>query len=102
MQDQEHANRPIRNPPRIVEHHCEDDQVSQTDRCDCSGDDVAIETPGWIERMLEVLLLSDAVGVVTGKVVFDSPDARSPWVVGGGEGTLDIDATMGAVRVMAD
>jgi hypothetical protein len=37
-----------------------------------------------------------------GKVVFDSPDARSPWVVGGGEGTLDIDATMGAVRVMAD
>jgi hypothetical protein len=37
-----------------------------------------------------------------GKVVFDRRDTRSPWVIGGGEGTLDIDATMGSVRVTAD
>jgi hypothetical protein len=37
-----------------------------------------------------------------GKVVFDSADSRAPWVVGGGDGTLDIDATMGSVRVTAD
>jgi hypothetical protein len=36
-----------------------------------------------------------------GKVVFDG-DARSPWVVGNGEGTLDISGTMGSVRVSAD
>ena len=37
-----------------------------------------------------------------GKVVFDDGDPRQPWVVGGGEASLDIDATMGAVRVTAD
>jgi hypothetical protein len=39
-----------------------------------------------------------------GKVVFDHEDARSgvPWVIGNGEATLDIDATMGSVRVTAD
>jgi GT2 family glycosyltransferase len=35
-------------------------------------DDVTVETPGWVERMLDLMLLDDAVGVVTGKVVFDS------------------------------
>ena len=33
--------------------------------------DATVETPGWVERMLELLLLDDRVGVVTGKVVFD-------------------------------
>jgi ferric-dicitrate binding protein FerR (iron transport regulator) len=37
-----------------------------------------------------------------GKVRFDSGDARSPWVIGAGEGTLDIDGTMGSVGVSAD
>jgi hypothetical protein len=37
-----------------------------------------------------------------GKVAFDDADPRQPWVIGGGEATLDIDTTMGAVRVMAD
>jgi hypothetical protein len=37
-----------------------------------------------------------------GKVVFDDGDPRQPWVVGAGQGTLDIDATMGAVRVSAE
>ncbi len=36
-----------------------------------------------------------------GRVSFDS-DSRSPWVIGGGDGTLDIDATMGSVRVTTD
>lgn len=36
-----------------------------------------------------------------GKVVFDG-DARSPWTVGDGEGTLDISGTMGSVRVSAE
>jgi GT2 family glycosyltransferase len=35
-------------------------------------DDVTIETPGWIERMLELMGIDSGVGVVTGKVVFDS------------------------------
>ena len=34
--------------------------------------DASIETPGWIERMLPLLLLDERVGVVTAKVVFDS------------------------------
>jgi len=37
-----------------------------------------------------------------GKVRFDPGDSRSPWVVGDGEGTLDIDATMGSVVVTAE
>jgi hypothetical protein len=37
-----------------------------------------------------------------GKVVFNSADARMPWVVGGGEGTLEIESTMGSVKVKAD
>jgi GT2 family glycosyltransferase len=35
-------------------------------------DDVTVETPGWIERMLEFILLDDLVGVVTAKVIFES------------------------------
>ncbi len=37
-----------------------------------------------------------------GKVVVGRGDARTPVTIGGGEGTLDIDGTMGAVRVTAD
>lgn len=37
-----------------------------------------------------------------GKVVFDHDEARAPWVVGSGDATLDIDTTMGTVRVTAD
>jgi hypothetical protein len=36
-----------------------------------------------------------------GKVSFDG-DARSPWIVGGGEATLDVAATLGSVRVSAE
>lgn len=36
-----------------------------------------------------------------GKVTFDG-DARSPWIVGAGDGTLDISGTMGSVRVSAE
>ena len=33
--------------------------------------DATVETPGWVERMLSLLLADERVGVVTGKVVFD-------------------------------
>ena len=34
-------------------------------------DDVTVETSGWIELMLELMAIDDAVGVVTARVVFD-------------------------------
>lgn len=34
--------------------------------------DASVETPGWIERMLGLLLIDDRVGVVVAKVVMDS------------------------------
>jgi GT2 family glycosyltransferase len=34
--------------------------------------DATVETPGWIERMLELLLIDERVGVVTAKIVMDS------------------------------
>ncbi len=42
------------------------------DFCVQLDDDVTIATPGWVERMLEVMTLDDAVGVVSPKVVFDN------------------------------
>jgi|SRR5215467_7029814 len=36
-----------------------------------------------------------------GKVQFDN-DGSDPWVIGSGEGTMEISATMGSVRVMSD
>jgi GT2 family glycosyltransferase len=39
-------------------------------------DDVTIETPAWIERMLELMAVDEAVGVVTAKVVFDKGDIQ--------------------------
>jgi GT2 family glycosyltransferase len=40
-------------------------------------DDVSIATCGWIERMLELMLADERVGVVTAKVVFDSGDIHA-------------------------
>ena len=40
-------------------------------------DDVSIETPGWIERMLELMLIDEAVGVVNAKIVFDSGEIHA-------------------------
>lgn len=37
-----------------------------------------------------------------GKVRLGSADPRTPWIIGSGEGTLDIDATMGSATVTAD
>lgn len=34
--------------------------------------DATVETAGWVERMLELMLLDDMVGVVTARVVMDS------------------------------
>lgn len=34
--------------------------------------DASIETPSWIERLLDFMLIDDRVGLVTGKVVMDS------------------------------
>jgi len=34
--------------------------------------DVTVETPHWIEHMLELMQIDDSVGIVTPKVVFDS------------------------------
>jgi len=33
--------------------------------------DASVETPGWIEQMLELMLADERVGVVTGRVVID-------------------------------
>lgn len=40
-------------------------------------DDVTIETEGWIERMLDLMLIDDSVGVVTPKVIYDSGDINT-------------------------
>ncbi len=33
--------------------------------------DASVETPGWIEKMLELMLVDERVGVVTGRIVID-------------------------------
>lgn len=43
-----------------------------------------------------------AAHAALGKVRFSHADHRSPWVIGAGEATLDINATMGSVAVSAD
>jgi GT2 family glycosyltransferase len=40
-------------------------------------DDVTVETPGWIERMLDLMRVDDSVGVVTAKVVLDSGEIQA-------------------------
>jgi GT2 family glycosyltransferase len=47
------------------------------DLCVQLDDDVTVETRGWIERLLDVMLLDEAVGVVTGKVIFDSGELHA-------------------------
>ncbi|MEA2474922.1 MAG: hypothetical protein QOE06_2837 [Thermoleophilaceae bacterium] len=52
--------------------------------------DASVETPGWIERMLELMLLDERVGVVTAKVVMDSGSLHTCGVdVVGPEGVHD-------------
>ena len=62
-------------------------------RCDAGGVRIHLE-PGSSVRVSARAML--------GKVVFDGDDSHGPWVVGTGQGTLDVDATMGTVRVVAD
>lgn len=52
--------------------------------------DASIETPGWVERMLGLLGIDEAVGVVVGKVVMDSGQIHACGVsVVGPEGLHD-------------
>jgi GT2 family glycosyltransferase len=52
--------------------------------------DATVETPGWLERMVELLWADDRVGVVTGKVVFDYGEIQACGVnLVGPEGVHD-------------
>jgi hypothetical protein len=62
-------------------------------RCEAGGVRIRLERGSSVRVSARATL---------GKVQFDSDEGRDPWVVGGGEGTLDITATMGSVRVTAD
>lgn len=61
-------------------------------RCEAGGVRIRLERGSSVRVSARTTL---------GKVQFDN-DGDEPWVIGGGEGTLDISATMGSVRVMAD
>ena len=61
-------------------------------RCDAGGVRIRLERGSSVRVSARTTL---------GKVQFDN-DGDQPWVIGGGEGTLDITGTMGSVRVMAD
>ncbi len=52
-----------------------------------------------LERGSSVKVTANAT---LGKVRFSHADHRSPWIIGAGEATLDIVATMGTVAVSAD
>jgi glycosyltransferase involved in cell wall biosynthesis len=43
-------------------------------------DDITVETPGWIERMVEFMQIDDAVGLVTGRIIFDTGDIHGTGV----------------------
>src|SRR6266536_2087778 len=58
-------------------------------RCDAGGVRLRLERGSSVRVSARTTL---------GKVVFDTEDSRTPWVIGAGEGTLDIDGTMGSVR----
>ena len=62
-------------------------------RCDAGGVRIHLERGSSVRISAHSTL---------GKIVFDSHDEGTPWVVGAGTATLDIDATMGSVRVAAD
>jgi GT2 family glycosyltransferase len=68
----------ISQPPRgIVEalnRGCDESSGEVIVRLD---GDATIETPGWLEKMLALRAVSDRVGVVAGKVVFDSGRVQS-------------------------
>jgi GT2 family glycosyltransferase len=40
-------------------------------------DDVTVETHGWVERMLDLMLFDDSIGVVSAKVVFDNGEIHA-------------------------
>lgn len=61
-------------------------------RCEAGGVRIRLERGSSVRVSARTTL---------GKVQFDN-DASEPWVIGSGEGTLDISSTMGSVRVMAD
>jgi len=61
-------------------------------RCEAGGVRIRLERGSSVRVSARTTL---------GKVQFDN-DGSEPWVIGGGEGTLDISSTMGSVRVMAD
>jgi hypothetical protein len=65
-----------------------------TSRVNCEAGSVRIN----LERGSSVRVTAHTT---LGKVTFDG-DARSPWTVGAGDGTLDISGTMGSVRVSAE
>jgi GT2 family glycosyltransferase len=46
--------------------------AAEGELCVQLDDDVTVETYGWVEQLVELMLTDDRVGVVTGKVVFDS------------------------------
>src|ERR687886_1253836 len=46
--------------------------ASTGELCVQLDDDVTVETYGWVERMVDLMAVDEAVGVVTPKVVFDS------------------------------
>ena len=39
--------------------------------------DAAVETPGWVERMVELMLFDERIGVVTAKVVMDTGELHA-------------------------
>jgi hypothetical protein len=62
-------------------------------RCDAGSVRVLLERGSSVRVSAHTML---------GKVSFGQADARSPWTIGAGEGTLDIDGTMGHIRVDTD
>src|SRR5215472_3930908 len=61
-------------------------------RCEAGGVRIRLERGSSVRVSARTTL---------GKVQFDN-DGSEPWVIGGGEGTPDISATMGSVRVTTD
>jgi GT2 family glycosyltransferase len=47
-------------------------EAAEGELCVQLDDDVTVETFGWVERFVELMAVDELVGVVTGKVVFDS------------------------------
>lgn len=57
--------------------------------------DASVETPGWVEKLLELFLVDDRVGVVTGRVVIDDGEVNAYGVnIVGPEGMHDRGSTI--------